>query len=143
MSNASRLAGRKEKKVRQPRTKKVKVDMSKLPDAIVDGKFVVKEKGRVYFERHANKRVEIHIGEAWKVEGDLVTIWDETRGQFYAFSLKQELPLIKAASLEDVVLVKEAPASVSVDGEADQGTLGGDPGGDPEELSVVVPDAAT
>ena len=102
MSNASRIAGKREKKPRQPRAKKVKVDMSALADAVVDGQLIVPVKGRVVFVRTINKKTAIHEGTVFSVGDDgLVSIWDETREQFYAFSLKQELPVIKVASPRD------------------------------------------
>lgn len=101
MSNARRIAERdKVKAPRQPRVKKVKIDLSTLPDAIVDGKLVVPIKGKVLFERTINKKTAIHEGHIWgfdEAKGD-VSIWDETRGQFYGFNLNQaHLVVVKAA----------------------------------------------
>ena len=142
MSNASRLAGRKKEKVRAVRTKKLKVDMTKLPEAIVNGELVVKVKGRVVFERHANKRVELHRGIVWSVDSDLVTVWDETREQYYTFSLKQTLPVMKAESADDLVLLQKAPASIIVDEEPSVGSASQDPRTDPDELAPSVESAA-
>lgn len=83
---------------RAPRQKKVKVDLSKLPDAIVDGKFVVPLKGKVFFERTLSGKTKIHEGLVSDInENGIVTLFDETVEQFYAFSLLQKLPVIKAA----------------------------------------------
>lgn len=86
---------KKEKKKREPRRKRLKVDLTKLPDAIVDGAFVAAVKERVYFERTFGKDTEIHEGTVWKVDGATVTVWDDTRQQFWYFSLNEPHPVIK------------------------------------------------
>lgn len=105
-----------EKAIREPRAKKLKVDMKSLPDAVVDGTLVVKKGCRVFFERTLNKRTAIHVGTIFDVQDDIVTVSDETRGQFYVFSVKDP-PNIKAASANDVVQRQEAPDGVKVDEE--------------------------
>jgi hypothetical protein len=90
------------KKVREPRAKKVKVDMSCLPDAIVDGKLVVAVQGRLVFERTFNGQTKIHVGYVFSYDektGD-VSIWDETRGQFFNFNAvkNQHQVIVKALS---------------------------------------------
>jgi hypothetical protein len=100
MSNASRIAGKiKEKAPRTPRAKKVKVDLSALPDAVVDGKLVVPVKGRVVFERTLNKKTAVHEGYVFSFDekDGSVSIWDETRGQFYGLNINQPMPVIKIA----------------------------------------------
>lgn len=97
MSNANRIAGGRKKAQREPRARKVKVDIDSLPDAVVDRKLIVPLKGRVVFERTLNKRTMVHEGTIFSVADDgHVTIWDETRGQFYSFNLNQGLPVIKS-----------------------------------------------
>jgi hypothetical protein len=92
MSNARRIAEKaKPKAPRAPRAKKVKVDLSSLPDAIVDGKLTVPVKSKIVFERTINKKTAVHEGHIWgfdEATGD-VSIWDETRGQFYGFNVSQ------------------------------------------------------
>ena len=84
---------------RAPRQKKVKVDLSKLPDAIVDGKFVVPVKGKVFFERTLSGTTKVHEGTVVKInENGVVDLFDDTVEQFYSFSLYQKLPNIKASS---------------------------------------------
>ena len=77
---------------------KIKVDLSKLPDAVVEGRMTVPVGGRVVFERIAPKgRKSIHEGIVKSVnDAGVVEIWDETAEQFYAFSLKQDIPVVKA-----------------------------------------------
>ena len=97
VSNARKLMERVEvKKVRRVRVKKLKVDLSALPDAIIEGKFIVPLNGKVIFERSLDQKRVVHKGYVFNINeerGD-VTLWDENREQFYAFSLK-EPPVIK------------------------------------------------
>lgn len=82
----------------KPRKKsKPKIKMASLSDAILDGKMIVPVGGKVYFERLVSSgRIEIHEGIIRDItDNGLVEIWDETIEQFYAFSLKQNLPVIK------------------------------------------------
>lgn len=77
----------------------MKVDLSKLPDAIVDGKFVVPVKGKVFFERTLSGTTKVHEGTVVKInENGVVDLFDDTVEQFYSFSLYQKLPNIKASS---------------------------------------------
>lgn len=89
----------KQEKVQKPRKKRGKVDLSTLPDAIVDGKFIVPEKEKVFFERTLSGKTRVHEGTVTEVTEDgMVFIFDETVEQFYAFSLKQAVPNIKVGS---------------------------------------------
>jgi len=89
----------KQEKVRQPRKKRGKVDFSALPDAIIDGKFIVQEKQKVFFERTLSGKTRVHEGTVTEITEDgMIFIFDETVEQFYAFSLKQALPNIKVGS---------------------------------------------
>jgi hypothetical protein len=84
----------KEKKVR---AKKIKVDMSKLASAVVDGKLVVPVGSKVLFERRLDgKSTAIHEGFVKHVSEDgSVEIWDETREQLFCFNLNQPIPNIR------------------------------------------------
>lgn len=84
-------------KPKRERTRKVKVDMSTLKDAIVDGTFIGEVNQRVYFERTYIGKTTLHEGHVFKVDAEtgMVTLWDETKGQFFAFSLKLAVPVVK------------------------------------------------
>lgn len=104
MSNARKIMEKAEpKKAREPRAKKVKVDISALPDAIVGGKLVVPVKGKVVFIRTiSGKAPAVHEGNVFSYDektGD-VSIWDETRGQFWGFNarLNADQVVVKALS---------------------------------------------
>ncbi len=87
-----------QKKQERPRKKKVKVDLSSLPDAIIDGKFVVPLQGKVFFERTLSGTTKVHEGTVVKInENGIIDLFDDTVEQFYSFSLHQKLPNIKAA----------------------------------------------
>lgn len=99
MSNADRLLKNKKEKKPRERVKKVKADTSNLPDAVVDGKLRVKEKGKVVFARTLNGRTRLHEGYVSSVKDDVVSIWDETQNQFYVISLKEPPGVLKAKSM--------------------------------------------
>lgn len=97
MSNAKKIIEKSSpKKAREPRAKKVKVDLSKLPDAVVGGKLLVPIKGRIVFERTSSGKTALHEGYIFSIENQSATVWDETRGQFHVISLTQPV-LVKAA----------------------------------------------
>lgn len=76
----------KVEKVRAPRVKRLKVDFDSMPPAVVDGKFVVPVKGRVFFERTLNGVKRVHEGYVTDVsEEGYVHVFDETVEQFYVF----------------------------------------------------------
>jgi hypothetical protein len=87
--------------VEKPRVranKKPKVDMTKLADAVVEGKVVAQVGERIYFERMfsgGKKKVHAGILKEINVDKGVLGIWDETAEQFYAISLRHELPAIK------------------------------------------------
>lgn len=86
------------KEVVRQRKPKVKVDMGSLPDLVVEGKVTAPLGTRLYFERIAPKgKTAIHTGFLRGVNDSngMVEIWDETVEQFYCFSLKQRLPVVK------------------------------------------------
>lgn len=106
MSNAAKLVKNIKNKEKKPseRVKRIKkADLSSLPEAIVDGKLVVREKGRVLFERTLNKRTAIHAGIVLSVDKDgIVSIWDETQGQCCVVDLKNPPASFKAASSDEL-----------------------------------------
>jgi len=87
----------KVEKEKKARTKKLKIDMSKLPDAVVDGKLLAPVGSKVFFERRLDgKSTAVHEGLIKFVSEDgSVEIWDETREQLFCFNLKQMVPTIK------------------------------------------------
>ena len=95
----------KAKKASEPRKKKIKIDLSTLPPAIVEGRLIVKLKGKVYFERTLQGKTEIHEGElcSYDSDADHVILWDETRGQMYGFDMSQPPANFHAASESDLV----------------------------------------
>lgn len=97
MSNASRIAKTKVKKEKAPRAKKVKIDLNSLPDAVVGGKLIVPVNGKVVFVRLVAGKSQVHEGHVAGVNEDTgdLTLWDDTKGQYWLLNLKQELPVIK------------------------------------------------
>lgn len=79
------------------RVKRTKVKLEELPDAVVDGKMIVPPGGKVFFERRLSTgRIAVHEGIIREITANgIVQIWDESVEQFYAFSLFQQLPIIK------------------------------------------------
>jgi hypothetical protein len=107
MSNAKKIMSNVAIKERfNFRKKKVNINLDDYEDAIVDGKFLVKEKGNLYFERNILGKTEIHEGYVFTIKGDLITIFDETKEQFYAISVIANKNKVKAKSKEDFVLVE-------------------------------------
>lgn len=105
MSNAKRILEKKAPKpAKEKRVKKLKFDMSLLPDAIVAGKVVVKPKTKIYFERLEGGSMKIHEGSMFDSDEKSATLWDETRGQFYLIDLSSP-PVVKASSSSDLILV--------------------------------------
>jgi hypothetical protein len=100
LSNASRIAGKTEKKVRQPRVKKVKVNLDSLKSVFEEDKLIAKINDEVVFLRVTSGKSEIHEGTISGIgDAGLITIWDDTRGQYFMFDMKQELPVIKFKTL--------------------------------------------
>lgn len=143
MSNAKKILDKRaEKPPREARVKKVKVDLNKLPDAIVDGRLVVPVGGNVVFQRTLNQRTAIHEGHVFSVDVDgSVMVWDQTRGQFFGFNINQQLPVMKAASEADVVSSQEGLNVVAVDKECGVGRPLHE-GTDPDKSTLVVEGAA-
>jgi hypothetical protein len=97
----------RKKKERAPRVKKVNVDMAKHLSAIVDGKFVaLPGSGVVFFRKMASGKRELHEGTVHSVEDKVITVWDDTKGQFYVFTMDEELPEIRVTR---AVTVAEPP----------------------------------
>lgn len=87
MQNAKKILERiqpKKRRSRMPRAQRV--DLSTLADAVVDGVLVVPAQGRILFERDG----AVHRGYVWGYKPDVgtVTVWDETRCQFWAFNAR-------------------------------------------------------
>jgi hypothetical protein len=118
MSNARKIMEKAApKKVREPRARKVKVNLDALGDAVVDGRLVVPVKGRLIFVRTFGGKSAMHEGYVFshnEETGD-VSVWDETRGQFWCFNAKTDGPRIVCKTLS------AAPV--------DPGTTGSSPGG--------------
>jgi len=93
----SGLESSKEEKQRKPRQKRLKIDLSKLEDAVIDRKLMSSLGEKVYFERTLDGRsTTIHEGFIKHTSEDgSVEIWDETREQLFCFNLNQEIPKIK------------------------------------------------
>lgn len=93
---------KEKKKKREPRAKKVKADFDTLPKAIVDGKLLLPLKALVFFERTLQGKVEVHEGEVLSFDKDLVTLWDETRGQKFSFELTAPVRIV-AQDPKDII----------------------------------------
>jgi hypothetical protein len=92
------LVEEKSEKQKEVRKKKLKINLSDLQDAIVDGHLRAKIGDKVFFERSLNGTKRVHEGFIKSAdENGLVHVWDDTREQWFIFSLKEELPLIKLA----------------------------------------------
>ena len=100
---------KKEKKVREPRAKKVKADMTTLPLAISEGKLLVKVKGKVFFERNLEGKPSLHEGEVSEFDGKIVTLWDKTRGQMFSFGVNDSVHIRAASESELAQKVEETP----------------------------------
>ena len=102
MSNAQKIRNKSEsKKTREPRQKKVKINLELLTDAIVDGKLTVPVKGRVVFVRTFGGTRFTHEGHVFgydETTGD-VSIWDETRQQFWGFNAVKDANQVVCKSL--------------------------------------------
>jgi len=87
---------KKKEKVKHKRIKNVKIDMAKLEDAVVDGKFVVKLGERVAVKRIRNEKPQVSscIFKGVEKNGD-VTMWDENVTQFFSFNLSDKEVSVK------------------------------------------------
>ena len=77
----------KKPKIVVPRPKKVKLDISGLPDAIVDGKFVVPVGGYVIIPKEFDGKQVLCKCVVKDVKGDddVVYVWDETTVRWSSF----------------------------------------------------------
>lgn len=108
MSNAKKILSTIDVKERSyARVKKLNIKLENYHDAIVDGKLVVKEKGKIFFERMILGKTTIHQGHIFSVKDDLITIFDETREQFYAITISTNKLQIKAQSEDDLILSED------------------------------------
>lgn len=100
MSNASRLAGRKEKKVRGPRAaRRILADdprYTNLLPAIVDGNFIAPKDSTVHVIRHRNGADVWHRCTVMKITGTWIELWDELLGQWFCFDTSEkQLPDVR------------------------------------------------
>ena len=111
MSDLRKLIRQKPEKRREPRSRKIKVDFDTLPAVVTEeGTFRVKLKGRVFMERTLDGKTAIHSGFISNIDGTIVSVWDETRKQMYGFDLKEPLPKIRAADIDQfVAVIQEEP----------------------------------
>lgn len=112
MSNAARiLKDAKPKPPREPRAKKVKADLGSLPPAVVKGVLQVKVGSKIIFQRTLDGKTKLHKGQIKSTdEKGYVTVWDETRCQWWAFELKQADHVRAASTSELISAAVEAPA---------------------------------
>lgn len=109
MSNAAKiLKDARVKPPRAPRAKKVKADLGNLPLAVEDGKLRVKLDGKIIFQRTLDGKTKLHEGLVKSAPDDkgIITVWDDTRKQWYAFDLKQA-DHVRTASVSELA---ESPA---------------------------------
>lgn len=92
MSNIKKiLDNKKEKKIRTPRTKKIKFDISKAPDAIVEGRLIVPFGTKVIIPRIKSGKESLSECVLMKIDDDVVHAWDETLNQWYLFKVTDNL----------------------------------------------------
>lgn len=110
MSNAKKIIDDRklERKPREQRSRNVKVNLDLMFDGIVDGKLVVPVKGRVFFERNTNGKIKLHEGFVFEVDGNSVTIFDETREQMYLINTTKWVGAFKTPTKPEVASVPAA-----------------------------------
>lgn len=82
------------KLVQKPKREKVNFDS--LQNAIVDGKFIAKQRQQVFFKRTLNKRTAIHYGIVLEIlDNQSIVIYDELVGQHYTVNLAEGNPEIR------------------------------------------------
>ena len=92
MSNIKKiLDNKKEKKPRTPRVKKIKFDISKAPDAIVEGKLIVPFGTKVIIPRTKAGKESLSECVIMKMDDNVVHAWDETLNQWYLFKVTENL----------------------------------------------------
>jgi hypothetical protein len=85
---------KKEPAILAPEPRKVKrgLDISNMPDAIVDGKLTVPIGSRVIIPRMRSGREVLSTGLIKKLEDDgSVHFWDETNAQWFVFMLTDKV----------------------------------------------------
>lgn len=104
MSNAKKILEKATaKKAREPRIRKINVDIESLGDAILDGKLVVPVKGKLVFVRKLDGKTVIHKGHVFSYDeatGDVV-VWDETRSQSWGFNAVRDAGRITCKVFND------------------------------------------
>jgi hypothetical protein len=92
MSNIKKiLDNKKEKKPRAPRVKKIKFDIDKAPDAIVEGKLIVPFGTKVIIPRIKSGKESLSECVLMKIDDDVVHAWDETLNQWYLFKVTDNI----------------------------------------------------
>lgn len=128
MSNASRLGGRKEKKVRAPRApRRIKAKSPKyqvLPSAFADGKFLGVKGSTVFVMRHRDRKDSWHKCTVMKTDNGFIQLWDELLCQWFCFDTPSEtLPDVRLSSASDTFVTKQAVDLVVPDEEPEARTL--------------------
>ena len=128
MSNASRLAGRKEKKARAPRAaKRIKAESPKyqmLPSAFAEGKFLGVKGQTVFALRHRDRKDSWHKCTVMKTDDGCIQLWDELLGQWFCFDVPAAtLPDIRLSSTSDARVPEQVIDLVVPDEEPEVGTL--------------------
>lgn len=132
MTNAKKIVEKaKQKGPRAVRMRLPGIDLTKLQDAVVDGKLVCPLKSKVAFVRISGKRRDVHVGIVFDVneKEKSLTAWDETRGQFCSVSMSDvdsPIKLIESAvatsPLEVPALLKKGIDGINADEEGDTGS---------------------
>ena len=75
---------------------KLKIDLQKLRDAIIDGKLCAKEGDKLVTERFRNGKNVIAVCEIRQIGIDgVIQTWDSTVEQWYSFSLHNPPSIVK------------------------------------------------
>lgn len=127
---------KKKKKVRVYKNKVHCREVDTLPDAFVDGKFVVELKERIMVQRYSSCGDTLSLCTLWKIDGNKVTFWDETREQWYGIDTTQTLPMMKLLPTRNVVRRQKVDDSVVRDEKPDTEHVCGYEGRDTDETTV-------
>jgi hypothetical protein len=89
------------RKTEEPKRKLSKaVKIATLPDAVVDGKFIAKIDSELVIERTRSGKIVVCICVVKKIEDTgLVHVWDDSLGQWYAFSVLEPPKVVKVLKL--------------------------------------------
>ena len=127
MSNASRLAGRKEKKARAPRApRRIKAESPKyqtLPSAFAEGKFLGAKGQTVHALRYRDRKDSWHKCTVMNTDNGYIQLWDELLGQWFCFDVPAPtLPDIRFGSASDASVTEHVVDLVVPDEEPEVGT---------------------